>query len=247
TAVAPAASPTPVFENRYRVELRNARDGRGPDYDGTFNQVQALFRQGNALLSPPLPVAAAAPVPARPTPAPGATAVPLPTPLPLPVVTPVALSSEELAQLTEQRRVTVRLAPRRPRVLDLDLAPAEQQANLLIGEPVLLRWQNLSWTVSRDELANMLRYQTGRDGKLSAYLSRDGLIAKATQIAREAERSLLAPRSSQSEVLPLDVPNTAAVIWQLASNVDSGRAGEIVWTEEEPTTTVPDAPLPAAP
>ena len=37
-----------VRENRPLVELRNARDGRGPDYLGTFGAMQALFRPGTA-------------------------------------------------------------------------------------------------------------------------------------------------------------------------------------------------------
>jgi len=239
---APSATATPVFENRYRVELRNARDGRGPDYDGTFASAQSLFRQGSALVAGPPPPFVATPAPIRPSPVAGG-----PTATPLAVVTPSALNSEELARLTEERRVTIRLAPRRPRVFDLDLAPAQDQANVLIGEPVTVRWQSLSWTVTRDELVGMLRYQTDRTGKLSAYLSRDGLIAKAAQIAREVERNPLAPRSSQGDVLPLDVPSTAAVIWQLASSPGGPRADEIVWTEEEPIKTATEAGLPGAP
>ncbi|HET7768597.1 MAG TPA: peptidoglycan binding domain-containing protein, partial [Chloroflexota bacterium] len=108
--------PERVVENRHRVELRNARDGRGPDFDGTFALVQAALRASYAALPNPLP-----------------------TPLPV-------LEGEAI----EPRRVTVRLAARRPRVVDADLAPAQAQANVLIEEPVVVRSPtiNATWTVS---------------------------------------------------------------------------------------------------
>jgi hypothetical protein len=132
----------------------------------------------------------------------------------------------------DDRRVTLRLAPRSPKVQDKDLAPARDQANGLIGEPIALHWKDATWTVARSELADMLRYQPA-NGVLMAYLTRDGLLAKAQAIAGEAERRPDAPRDSQGNVLPLDVPRTAAVIWELASTSPSNRSGEIVWTEEE--------------
>ena len=191
-------SPT-LAENRYRVELRNARDGRGPDYDGTFALMQAALRA--SLLAP---------------------------------------SDAERAP----QRVTVRLAPRRPRVLDADVAQAQAEANRLIEEPVSIRWLNTTWTVTRDELNNMLRYQPGRDGKLTAYLSRDGLLAKATAIAREAERSPRAPRTSWGEPLPVDIPNTALAIWNAAQAPNNARAGELVWNDEDPALMSSEANLP---
>jgi hypothetical protein len=173
------------------VELRNARDGRGPDYLGTFAAVQVLFRSGQ---------------PADPA----------------------------------ERRVTVRLAPRPPRVQDRELAAARDTANMLIGEPVNVRWNNVAWLVSRDELAGMLRYQQGREG-LTAYLTRDGLLAKATAIAREAERLPNAPTDSTGQPLPVDVPATAAAIWQQASTVAGNRAATLVWTEPEEPPAEPAA------
>ena len=168
-----------LVENRHRVELRNARNGRGPDYDGTFAQLQATIRQTYASLPAPLP----------------------------------------------------------------------QQVNTVEREPITLRWLNLTWNVSRDELNNMLRYQPALDGKLTAYLSRDGLLAKAASIAREAERSPLAPRNSYGELLSVDVQYTAAVIWQIASTAASApaRVGELVWTDEDPALMAPQAPQPGVP
>ena len=194
--------PPTLTENRYRVELLNARDGRGPDYDGTFAVMQAALRA--SYLAPP--------------------------------------DAEKTPQ-----RVTVRLAPRRPRVVDTDLALAQAQANTLIEEPVAIRWLNNTWTVTRDELNNMLRYQPGRDGKLTAYLSRDGLLAKATAIAREAERNPRAPRSSWDELLPVDIPNTARAIWNAAQAPLSARSGDVVWNDEDPALMKPEADLPGGP
>lgn len=201
--------PEKLTENRHRVELRNARDGRGPDYDGTFALMQAALRQGYAAFSQ--------------------------------TATPAQLDRERAEQ-----RITVRLAARRPRVLDTDLALAQQQANVLIEEPVTLRWLDSTWTVTRDELNNMLRYQPGRDGRLTAYLSRDGLIAKATAIAREAERNPRAPRSSWGELLPVDIANTAAAIWEMAQAPTSARVGAVVWNDEDPALMKPEAALPEA-
>ena len=210
--------PERIVENRHRVELRTARDGRGPDYDGTFAQMQAALRASYATLSPLL------------------------------AAQPAGISSaeRELARI-EPRVVTVRVAPRRPRVLDTDLAPAQQLANTLIEEPVTMRWLNSTWTVTRDDLHNMLRYQPGRDGKLTAYLSRDGLLAKATAIAREAERSPLAPRSSWGELLPVDIPYTAVAIWDAARGTGTGRVAELVWTDEDPALMKRDADFSGSP
>ncbi|HEV2121920.1 MAG TPA: peptidoglycan binding domain-containing protein, partial [Chloroflexota bacterium] len=137
----PATSVAPTsVEARQTVGLRNARDGRGPDYQATFAALQTVFQSEPQAVAP-------------------------------------------------ERRLTVRLASRPPTVRDVDLAPARDQANQLIGEPIILRWKDRSWTVTRDELVAMLRYQQDRNGRQSAYLSRDGLIAKAQAVAREAERS----------------------------------------------------------
>gem|GEM_PF-6349451 len=132
----------------------------------------------------------------------------------------------------EERRVTVRVAPRAPRVADLDLAPARDFANVLVSEPVLVRWRDTSWAVSRDDLAAMLRYQAGQNGRLMAYLTRDGLIAKAGAIASEANRRSDVPRGADGNVLPLDVPQTAGVIWEASGRLGSGRTGEVVWAED---------------
>jgi hypothetical protein len=132
-----------------------------------------------------------------------------------------------------ERRVTVRLARRPPTITDLDLAPARDLANQLIGEPIMLRWKDRTWTVTREELVAMLRYHTGSDGKLTAYLTRDGLLAKAQAIASEAERHPEAPRKPNGEVLPLDIPATAAAIWAMATTAPANRAAEVVWTEDD--------------
>lgn len=194
TVATGAPAPATAGENRYTVGLRNARSGRGPDYEATYNAVLAIFRS--------------------------------------PQITDPA-----------ERRVTVRVSPRAPRVSDLDLALARDQANGLIGEPIQLRWQDQTWTVSRDELADMLRYQPGRDGKLTAYLTRDGLLAKAGAIARELERGTTAPRGRDGQVLPLDIPATAGAIWEMASTRVSGRVTAVVWAED--LSEDPDAPPPA--
>ena len=216
TPVRPAA-PVTVQENRYTVELHNSKDGRGPDYDGTFAAMLAMFRSAPSAPSATAPAGSIS----TPTPTAGTSGFTISG-------TPVPGATVEAAD----RRVTVRLAPRRPRVVDADLAQARDQANMLIGEPVLLRWKDTTWTVTRDELADMLRYQPGPGGRLTAYLTRDGLIAKANAIAREANRRSDAPRASDGSLLPLDVNATAGVLWQLASTLSRGRVGEILWTEE---------------
>jgi vancomycin resistance protein YoaR len=186
--VAPWVSEDPVDAElqlkSLQVELRNARDGRGPDYMSTFSAMQVLFRAG---------------------------------------------ATTDAAE----RRVTVRLAARPPRVQDRDLAAARDMANRLVGEPVEVRWQDATWTLTRDELAGMLRYQSTREG-VSAYLTRDGLLAKAAAIAREAERHANVPKDSKGKPLLVDVTATAASIWQQASTVASNRMASVVWTEEEP-------------
>jgi vancomycin resistance protein YoaR len=175
-------APQTIKEKRYSVELRGSKEGRGPDYLGTFSGMQLLFRSG---------------VPTNP----------------------------------DERRVTVRLAPRPPKVQDRDLTAARDMANLLIGEPVTLRWGSASWVVTRDELVSMLRYQNGASG-LSAYLTRDGLIAKATAIAGEARQRPDAPKDYEGNALPVDVDNTAGTIWLLASTRGSSRSGDVVWNDD---------------
>jgi vancomycin resistance protein YoaR len=242
---APADVAPTITETRHVVELVSAREGRGPDYLATFAAMQIVFRA-----APPSPLpsvagatsgsAAGTPTPARPTvtptPARPAGQAATPTARGTPVGTPAAGSrpgaSPEGADEAD-RRVTVRLAPRAPRVVDADLASARDQANTLIGEPITVQWQDARWTVTRAELAGMLRYQQA-GGQLSAYLTRDGLLAKAAAIAREAERRPDAPRDSQGRVLPVDVPATAAAIWQQALTKGTNRVAEVVWTEEPP-------------
>jgi hypothetical protein len=189
-----ASAPATRREARPVVELRNAKDGRGPDYLGTFGPMQALFRQS----------------------------------------TPTA---------PDERKVTVRLAPRPARVQDRDLAPARDQANRLIGEPVTLRWEALSWIVSREELAGMLRYQTV-GGATSAYLTRDALLARATSIARELERHPQAPKDAEGDPRKVDIPATASALWIQASTVERNRAATVVL--EEPPPPPPPPPPPAA-
>jgi hypothetical protein len=173
------------------VQLQNAKDGRGPDYLGTFGPVQGVFKSG--------------------------------------VADPAA------------RTVVVRLAPRPARVQDRDLAPARDQANRLIGEPVTLRWQGLSWTVSRDELAGMLRYQPTANGGTSAYLARDALLAKATAIGHELEGNPQGPKDPEGKPRVLDVPATASALWIQASTVDHNRAADVVQAELPEPTPTPEA------
>ena len=183
--------PPTLQETRYAVEVRNARDGRGPDYMATFAAMQVLFRAGQ---------------PADPA----------------------------------ERRVTVRLALRPPRVQDRDVAAARDTANLLVGEPVIVRWQDAAWTITRDELASMFRYQPAGDGVM-AYLTRDGLLAKASAIAREAERRPDAPKDRAGKPLPVDVPATAAAIWQQASTAAANRVAGVVWSEDSAADATADA------
>jgi vancomycin resistance protein YoaR len=187
TPGAPATSRPPA-EGRPLVELRNAKDGRGPDYLGTFSAMQALFKIG-------------APAGA------------------------------------DERKVTVRLTTRPPRVQDVQLAAARDQANRLIGEPVIMRWESLTWTVTREELAAMLRYQTAGTG-MTAYLARDALLARATTIARDLERQPQLPRDATGKPRTVDVPATASNLWIQASTVERNRAAEVVLAE-------PDEPAPA--
>jgi hypothetical protein len=183
--------PPTLQETRYAVEVRNARDGRGPDYMATFAAMQVLFRAGQ---------------PADPA----------------------------------ERRVTVRLAPRPPRVQDRDVAAARDTANLLVGEPAIVRGQDAAWTITRDELASMFRYQPAGDGVM-AYLTRDGLLAKAGAIAREAERRPDAPKDRAGKPLPVDVPATAAAIWQQASTAAANRVAGVVWSEDAAADATADA------
>ncbi len=185
------AAPVTVRENRPLVELRNARDGRGPDYLGTFGAMQAFFRPGTAT-NP------------------------------------------------EERKVTVRIAPRPARVQDRDLAPARDQANRMIGEPVMMRWGALNWTVTRDELASMLRYQ-GSAGSTSAYLTRDALLTRATAIARDLERHPEAPKGADGAPRKVDVPATASALWIQASTVERNRSAQVVLEPEPEPEPAPSA------
>ena len=186
------AGATARREARPVVELRSAKDGRGPDYMGTFTAMQALFR-------------------------PGATAA------------------------GDERKVAVRSAPRLAGVQDRELIPARDQANRLIGEPVTLRWEALNWTVSRDELALMLRYQTGSGGT-SAYLTRDGLLARATTIARDLERHPQGPKDAAGAPRKVDIPATASALWIQASTVERNRAAQVVLEPEGEAPAEPATP-----
>ncbi|HEX2033506.1 MAG TPA: peptidoglycan binding domain-containing protein, partial [Chloroflexota bacterium] len=195
--VAPWVSEDPVdaqlelrrpSENRPMVELRYAKDGRGPDYLATFSAMQIIFKNGSAI-----------------DPA--------------------------------DRKVLVRTAARPPRVQDQHLIPARDMANRLIGEPVTLRWNQLSWTVTRDELAAMLRYQPTNSGQ-TAYLAREGLISKATAVARELERHPSGPRDSAGNPRTVDIPATASALWLQASTAGAERVATIV-LEELPEPLAP--------
>ncbi|MGH2367861.1 MAG: hypothetical protein ACRDI2_06660, partial [Chloroflexota bacterium] len=184
----PGVSPT-IRETRPVVGLRNDRDGRGPDYLGTFSAMQILFRSGST-------------------------------------VNP------------DERRVAVRLAPRPARVQDGDLARARDMANLLIGEPIVVRWENVTWTITRDELAGMLRYQSGSGG-LTAYLTRDGLLAKAEAIARDLQGRPEAPKDAEGNTRSVDVPATASAIWLQASTAATNRVADVAFVPEAPPPQPP--------
>src|SRR5262249_16891841 len=126
-----------------------------------------------------------------------------------------------------ERKITVRLAPRPPRVQDRDLAAARDQANRLIGEPVSIKWESQSWTVTRDELAALLPYPAGRGG-MSAYLTRDALLARATSVAREVERLPSWPKDSSGKPRQVDIPSTASSLWLQASTIPTNRIAEVV-------------------
>ncbi len=179
---APGVPPT-IPEARPMVEMRSGKEGRGPDYLGTFAGMQILFKSG-ATLDP------------------------------------------------AERKVTVRLAPRAPRVSDRELTAARDLANRLIGEPVVMRWDGLSWTITRDELAGMLRYQSGNGG-MTAYLARDALLARASAIARDVERHPQAPKDATGKPRPVDVPATASALWLQASQVATERVANVVLAEPE--------------
>lgn len=171
--------PATIRETRYVVELKNARDGRGPDYLGTFVGMQVLFRSAQ---------------PADPA----------------------------------ERRVLVRLAARTPGVTDAMLLPIRDLGNVLIGEPVTVRALSTSYTVTRPELADMLRFPNARDSG-SAYLARDVLLARVGAIAAEIQRRGDTPRDAQGRPQPVDVPATAAALWQRASDLATNRVIDVVW------------------
>lgn len=194
----PPNVPATIRESRPAVELRSGKEGRGPDYLGTFSGLQILFKNGSTI---------------DPT----------------------------------ERKVTLRLAPRPPRVTDGELTAARDLATRLIGEPVVLRWEGTSWTVTRDDLAGMLRYQnlgpTGpTGGPITAYLARDALLARAGAIARDVERHPQAPKDTAGKPRPVDVAATASALWIQASQVPANRTADVVLQEPEEVFP-PDAPI----
>lgn len=132
------------------------------------------------------------------------------------------------------RTVVVRVVDQPPDAAAESLGRMARTANVLISAPVFVEWSNREWRVELNDLVDLLRFGPVGDGA-DAYLGRDGLLAVAERIGREASRLDDAPRDALDNVLPVDVPMTAAAIWAAANRTGIERRAEIAWVEDEPT------------
>ncbi|NBX47069.1 MAG: hypothetical protein EBT22_07745, partial [Chloroflexi bacterium] len=152
-------------------------------------------------------------------------------------LTPVASGSFSFAVATASpslRVIDVPVTTRRPNVVAADLMSVKSLIDRLVGEPIRVRWNDASWDVVPNDLVDHLRIGVDQNKRPTAYLSRDGLIEVSGRIARLAERLPDAPRDKAGDVLPVDVPRTAAAVWAAANEEGVARRSVIVWTDEEP-------------
>jgi hypothetical protein len=135
---------------------------------------------------------------------------------------------------TRDRRFLIQTFEVSPNVDAANVARMARTANVLIGAPVAVEWSNGEWWVETNDLVDLLRFGPfGSD--VDAYLGRDGLLAIADRIGREATRLNDAPRDAAGAVIPVDVPQTAAAIWAAANRTGSDRRAEVAWSEDDPT------------
>ena len=132
------------------------------------------------------------------------------------------------------RVIDVPVTVRRPSVVAADLVGLKSLVDRLVAEPITVAWNDVNWDVMPNDLVDHLRLGVDQNQKPTAYLSRDGLVEVSERIARLAERLPDAPRDKSGDVLPVDVPRTAAALWAAANEERSARLMTIVWTDEEP-------------
>ncbi|MSQ43680.1 MAG: hypothetical protein EXR45_05670 [Chloroflexi bacterium] len=152
-------------------------------------------------------------------------------------LTPVASGSVSVVLATASpslRVVDVPATVRRPNVVAADLVGLKSLVGRLVGEPIKVIWNDVSWEVMPNDLVDLLRIGVDQNQRPTAYLSRDGLVEVSERIARLAERLPDAPRDKSGDVLPVDVPRTAAALWAAANEERAARRMAIVWTEEQP-------------
>ncbi len=153
------------------------------------------------------------------------------------VLTPATSGTFSLVVATASplaRVIDVPVTVRRPNVVAADLVGLKSLVDRLVAEPLTVVWNDVSWDVMPNDLVDLLRLGVDQNQKPTVYLSRDGLIEVSERIARLAERLPDAPRDKSGEVLPVDVPRTAAALWAAANEERSARRMTIVWTDEEP-------------
>ncbi len=142
---------------------------------------------------------------------------------------------DPLTAVTGMRAVVIPIIDRQP-VVGLDaLEGAARQATVLVRAPILVEWSDREWVIDANDLVDLLRFGPGAVTGTVAYLSRDGLIATADRIARDAVRLADAPVDEAGDVLSVDVPRTAAAIWSAANGDGAARRAEVAWIEDEPT------------
>ena len=152
-------------------------------------------------------------------------------------LTPVASGSFSFAVASASpslRVIDVPVTMRRPNVVAADLMSVKSLIDRLVGEPIIVTWNEASWDVVPNDLVDHLRIGVDQNKRPTAYLGRDGLIELSGRIARLAERLPDAPRDKAGAVLPVDVPRTAAAVWAAANEEGVARRLVIVWTDEEP-------------
>ena len=194
-----------------------------------------VTRSPTATVTPSPTVAPTASATATAAGAPGASAalILLGTPAAAPT-SDARLDDARGAGFPRPRTVLVRVVDPPPDGAAESLRRMARTANVLISAPVIVEWSSREWRVEPNDLVDLLRFGPVGDGA-DGYLGRDGLLAVAERIGREASRLDDAPRDARDTVLPVDVPMTAAAIWAAANRTGFERRAEIAWVEDEPT------------
>jgi hypothetical protein len=131
------------------------------------------------------------------------------------------------------RVVPLPVGPLAPRLSETRLAPARDQAERLIGKPVVVRDAFQEWSITPDELAAMLKTQDS-GGQISAYLGRDLLLAHVERIAREAEArtGANAVRDAAGRPAKVDRLLTASAVWAAAqADQPEQRVADLQWAD----------------